>query len=415
MGTTKDIDTIVTELLVVKGNPIFQLSLAAKELFHSNFLYWIASRYPKLFNEVMKKLGVNIELSEESEKNIIEREYNHFDFCVCVLEQKKRKNSIEKKKISFVLENKFKSIPYIAQLEKYDNQIKKINGVKVGEELNIPRVLLTLATEFDGYDAKEKDNVNGWKVITYSDYIKAIRDVLSEYNLDTFGKELIDRYCSFVETIATGFNSMLNKALSWKQMLDVSKELEDIRLHDVWQKLYASKVFTQLENYTPIPEKDFSVMMKKVNNKEIIITAGNIYKELSYGTSGAYISVAIPVKVDDLWLCIIIQVQGHDYRIGFVAEKNFIVKKGQENKFADIIQPFTFLLKETSIKGKIGNKEDISNLETYCVFNSDYPFYYRKWANDDKLSDDNKMAEVLRNDIEAIKKNINIQNTIINI
>ena len=71
--------------------------------------------------------------------------------------------------------------------------------------------------------------------------------------------------------------------------------------------------------------------------------------------------------------------------------------------FADIIQPFTFLLKETSIKGKIGNKEDISNLETYCVFNSDYPFYYRKWANDDKLSAAN-MAEELKKDIETIQK-----------
>ena len=401
MGTTKDIDTIVTELLGVKGNPIFQLSLAAKELFHSNFLYWIASRYPKLFNEVMKELDINIELSEEFEKNIIEREYNHFDFCICKEDEKK------KKKISFVLENKFKSIPYEAQLEKYNGQIKKING-----KVDIPRVLLTLATKFEGYDAEKTDNVNGWKVITYSKYIEAIRDVLNEYNLDTFDKELINKYCNFVETIVEFMNKKLRDNLSWNKMLEVSKELEPLRLHDVWQKLYASKVFTQLENYTPIPEKDFSVMMKKVNNKEIIITAGNIYKELSYGTSGAYISVAIPVKVDDLWLCIIIQVQGHDYRIGFVAEKNFIVKKGQENKFADIIQPFTFLLKETSIKGKIGNKEDISNLETYCVFNSDYPFYYRKWANDDKLSDDNKMAEVLRNDIEAIKKNINIQNTI---
>lgn len=395
----------VVNLEQLKKNPVFQLSLSAKELFHSNFLYWIASSYPKLFNGVMKKLDVNIKLSEDSVENIVEREYNHFDFCICKEDEKK------KKKISFVLENKFKSIPYKAQLEKYNGQIKKING-----KVDIPRVLLTLATEFEGYDAENTDNVNGWKVITYSKYIEAIRDVLNEYNLDTFDKELINKYCNFVETIVEFMNKKLRDNLSWNKMLEVSKELEPLRLHDVWQKLYASKLFTQLK-YTPIPVKDFSVLMKNAssldqNQKPI---PGKIYKELSYGTSGAYISVAIPVKVDDLWLCIIIQVQGHDYRIGFVAEKNFIVKKGQENKFADIIQPFTFLLKETSIKGKIGNKEDISNLETYCVFNSDYPFYYRKWANDDKLSDDNKMAEVLRNDIEAIKKNINIQNTIINI
>ena len=408
MGTTKDIDTIVTELLGVKGNPIFQLSLAAKELFHSNFLYWIASRYPKLFNEVMKELDINIELSEEFEKNIIEREYNHFDFCICK-EVKTERSKKNKKKISFVLENKFKSIPYIAQLNKYDDQIRKINGLKENEKLNIPRVLLTLATEFEG----ERD-INDWKIIPYTLYIKALEEKCNSIKskIDLFDKELIDRYCSFVKTIVEGFNDLLILNMSWSDMLKVSEKLEIIRLHDVWQKLYASKVFTQLENYTPIPEKDFSVMMKKVNNKEVIITAGNIYKELSYGTSGAYISVAIPVKVDNFWYCIIIQVQGHDYRIGFVVEKNFIVKKGQENKFADIIQPFTFLLEETSIKGKIGNKGEIPEPKTYCVFDSDYPFYYRKLATDEKLSKYNKMADVLKNDIEAIKKNINIQNTI---
>lgn len=399
MGTTKDIDTIVTELLGVKGNPIFQLSLAAKELFHSNFLYWIASRYPKLFNEVMKELDINIELSEEFEKNIIEREYNHFDFCICK-EVKTERSKKNKKKISFVLENKFKSIPYIAQLNKYDDQIRKINGLKENEKLNIPRVLLTLATEFEG-----KRDINDWKIIPYTLYIKALEEKCNSIKskIDLFDKELIDRYCSFVKTIVEGFNDLLILNMSWSDMLKVSEKLEIIRLHDVWQKLYASKVFTQLENYTPIPGKDFSVMMKKVNNKEVIITAGNIYKELSYGTSGAFISVAIPVKVDNFWYCIIIQVQGHDYRIGFVVEKEFWKKN-----FKDIVEPFSSLLKKTSIKRKKGSTDNVSKSETYCVFDSDYPFYYRKWANDDKLSDDKTMAEVLRDDIEAIKKNINI-------
>lgn len=399
MGTTKDIDTIVTELLGVKGNPIFQLSLAAKELFHSNFLYWIASRYPKLFNEVMKELDINIELSEEFEKNIIEREYNHFDFCICK-EVKTERSKKNKKKISFVLENKFKSIPYIAQLNKYDDQIRKINGLKENEKLNIPRVLLTLAKEFEG-----KRDINDWKIIPYTLYIKALEEKCNSIKskIDLFDKELIDRYCSFVKTIVEGFNDLLILNMSWSDMLKVSEKLEIIRLHDVWQKLYASKVFTQLENYTPIPEKDFSVMVKKVNNKEVIITAGNIYKELSYGTSGAYISVAIPVKVDNFWYCIIIQVQGHDYRIGFVVEKEFWKKN-----FKDIVEPFSSLLKKTSIKRKKGSTDNVSKSETYCVFDSDYPFYYRKWATDEKLSDDNNMAKVLRTDIEAIKKNINI-------
>ena len=68
-----------------------------------------------------------------------------------------------------------------------------------------------------------------------------------------------------------------------------------------------------------------------------------------------------------------------------------------------------FIIEHT---GKIGNKGEIPEPKTYCVFDSDYPFYYRKWATDEKLSKYNKMADVLKNEIEAIKKNINIQNTI---
>lgn len=375
----------IVNLEQLKKNPVFQLSLSAKELFHSNFLYWIASSYPKLFNGVMKKLDVNIKLSEDSAENIVEREYNHFDFCICKEDEKK------KKKISFVLENKFKSIPYKAQLEKYNGQIKKING-----KVDIPRVLLTLATEFEGYDAKNTDNVNGWKVITYSKYIEAIRDVINEYNLDTFDKELINKYCNFVETIVAFMNKKLRDNLSWNKMLEVSKELEPLRLHDVWQKLYASKLFTQLK-YTPIPVKDFSVLMKNAssldqNQKPI---PGKIYKELSYGTSGVYISVAIPVKVNDNWFCVIIQVQGHDYRIGF------IVKKNQLDRFENIVKHFSDLLAGTKLKR--GTSGGIINRDTYCVYDSDYPFYYRKWADANKLSAAN-MAEKLKKDIETIQK-----------
>ena len=88
----------VVNLEQLKKNPVFQLSLSAKELFHSNFLYWIASSYPKLFNGVMKKLDVNIKLSEDSAENIVEREYNHFDFCICKEDEKKKQKRTQGEK-----------------------------------------------------------------------------------------------------------------------------------------------------------------------------------------------------------------------------------------------------------------------------------------------------------------------------
>ena len=81
-------------------------------------------------------------------------------------------------------------------------------------------------------------------------------------------------------------------------------------------------------------------------------------------------------------------------------------------KYKDCLATIRNWARNEKGKGKIGNKGEIPEPKTYCVFDSDYPFYYRKWATDEKLSKYNKMADVLKNDIEAIKKNINIQNTI---
>ena len=46
-----------TVINILKKSPLFNLSLSSKELFHSNFLYWIGQNYPlefgKLFAEYL--------------------------------------------------------------------------------------------------------------------------------------------------------------------------------------------------------------------------------------------------------------------------------------------------------------------------------------------------------------------------
>jgi len=97
---------------ILSSSPLFNLSLSSKELFHSNFLAWLAQHYPDFFVEICKELGCKADWSN-AEWNV-KREYKNFDLCITSDE-----------KIVMVLENKVKSIPTKAQLDEYVEKLKK--------------------------------------------------------------------------------------------------------------------------------------------------------------------------------------------------------------------------------------------------------------------------------------------------
>lgn len=166
---------------IYTNNAVFQLSLSSKELFHSNFLYWLAtdntlnpySKGPNLtqnfFNQLLNQFGSSLANTFNLDDYAVFREYEHFDFSIW---EKKRANSEgntsssaqnkdvkgeeslddndeeqnenAEKEVSYegtcdtkelgkavlVLENKFKSIPYQEQLDYYAGKILRINQPK---------------------------------------------------------------------------------------------------------------------------------------------------------------------------------------------------------------------------------------------------------------------------------------------
>lgn len=87
----KVIETVVVPLVrrllrkesveeALMASPLFQLSLSSKELFHSNFLYWLGKQYPRLFVAICKAWGCSIDWEDIGWH--IRREYKHFDLCV---------------------------------------------------------------------------------------------------------------------------------------------------------------------------------------------------------------------------------------------------------------------------------------------------------------------------------------------
>ncbi len=119
----------------LNASPMYNLSLSSKELFHSNFLAWLGNNKEtrQFFVAVIKEL-TKIELDFNGDWKV-EREDKNFDLCI-----KKDNDYI------LVIENKVKSIPSKAQLDRYVGKIE--DYYKKQNEYPTKFLLLTLANEF---------------------------------------------------------------------------------------------------------------------------------------------------------------------------------------------------------------------------------------------------------------------------
>lgn len=224
IGDNKMNDSFTNQLI---ENAIFQLSLSSKELFHSNFLAWLAEdeKTRNVFNIIMRNWTDDPNWEYNPEKMIIKREYNHFDFCICDKYEINKKEVVGR--VQFVLENKFKSIAYKAQLENYEEKVISLNQESFKNKYKsenkethqrLPKnwknrvehpdtkyVLLTLAEQF--VDKKAILDL-GWKIITYAEFAKILRNG-AKHICNSFHRELIEHYCDFIETFAQHTQALL--------------------------------------------------------------------------------------------------------------------------------------------------------------------------------------------------------------
>lgn len=248
---TNDAYTKAIEYL--KTSPMFNLSLSSKELFHSNFLYWIWKLDSTAFKCLIAKL-LNVspnDLKWGNEWEVV-REYNSFDLCVKYCDKESNNEETGASDVLLVIENKVKSIPYKRQLYKYVNKVKELYGLlKDGEDIvdrcgkttyrnktydfnvdscrsewpkhvqnryhkycqykSVKYILLTLPTHFpnapkeissEGKNSTIDDN---WEIVTYEKYIKILKElkISSSDGLDeqtkVYASKIIDDYIKFVE------------------------------------------------------------------------------------------------------------------------------------------------------------------------------------------------------------------------
>lgn len=200
---------------ILKSDALFNISLTAKELFHSNFLAWLLETYPEYIAQIL-------DLSEDiREEVLIKREMKNIDIAIC-------DKSIHQNPL-IIIENKVKDIITNKQLEVYDKKF---------EQNNIHKIILTLA------DIKHKKIIKHWHIITYKKLSKNLAKIKFDFKHEHH-KVYIQNYIVLISRLADLFDEALRHTSSelWlcSNFETIKKQLETIKFHDVYIKFLASQ------------------------------------------------------------------------------------------------------------------------------------------------------------------------------
>ena len=255
----------------LRKNPVFRMSLASKELFHSNMLAWLLesrsddeNNQPSEIAQALAKLF----MPDYTVLTVL-RERGHFDLLVVLLPAKDYNDTIKSNLTSIadffqnlgqlpevqedllksckfaVVENKFKSIPNKNQLEKYKKKAKIKFSKKIKmDDGNTTYYLLAPLVSLDNFE-----QCDGWERISWD----KILDVLSKTKekRDPFTATFMKYYADFLDNMLKLTKNIEEKLNStdkpaFPDWQDISK-LKKIRIHDFYVKLWFSVLLNKIK------------------------------------------------------------------------------------------------------------------------------------------------------------------------
>ena len=204
-------------------NPLFQMSLGSKELFHSNFLAWLFVQDPEFAANWLSSFDHLPDELSLRDNDPIDREKGNTDLWLHFNEG------------DIIIENKVKSVPYTKQLDDY--------AKKNGSSHSYLLLSLTKPEFFNGntYTCSFDNKTIDWFHISYGDVASAIRE---HFTTNTSNEQYANDYIDFID-----------KLDELAQLLPVNKEtdqydfawghtpidqgninLRKYRLHDLYTK-----------------------------------------------------------------------------------------------------------------------------------------------------------------------------------
>ena len=333
------IDNILERL---EQSSMFHLSLGSKELFHSNFLYWLSIVDRDTFLSVMHSLAKVDKFwwEDYSQDNIeIRRESRNFDLSIYVKTYPEKRKDGEIREVEtwipvLVLENKMKSLPRHDQLQEYTAKAfnewrqKKRNDnlANQWEEQPVSFILLSLFITEDfsancTYTHKYGKNKKTilvkatWEKNSYADlhrFLSAIR--IGEEN--SLNQKILCDYCQFIKALndlavnnwkINEDDSFVEKIYPWAVEGYTGDRQVQLRIDDIRQKVHYEQLKSLLEK--ALRTNGMKVMEAPFKK--------NSLDGLYYGTNFAHNIGILEISVKHGEESLFIQLQGNSYAHAF--------------------------------------------------------------------------------------------------
>ncbi len=223
-----DKNAILKNIKELDNNAIFSLSLTSRELFHSNFWAWLLRKYPKIFTSVFYP-----NYDGKSSVKVLREKYK-FDLLLKIDDE------------YIIIENKCKSVPNKAQLEKYYEKIKT-GKKKIVLVSYFKPLFLSTFSDFEEFISYEE---------LYSRLKKAFYNINSD-SIEKNDKVLIQSYIDFLAqlnefqaNITIKPDDKINDLWSVVKDNDIQKELDKINFQKSFERTYIIKLTEKvLENF----------------------------------------------------------------------------------------------------------------------------------------------------------------------
>lgn len=373
-------DAYTTAIDYLKTSPMFNLSLSSKELFHSNFLYWIWKLNPNAFKRLMATL-LDVTTNKldwgDDDKWEVVREYNSFDLCVKYCDRTEDvdgKTKIVSGDVLLVIENKVKSIPYKTQLKKYVDKVNELYGKRRKDDAKkVQYILLTLPTHFpdvpeeiSSTDCNWEFGDYKWKVVTYNKYIENLEDLLEDLDISysddldeqakVYPSKIIEDYIEFVKHLLVIYKEWTAKCYDKlgfiyydEQRKQCSKYLryitdaQDLRIHDLYHKSKYARICADIiSEFSGVLKGYYTTYKVGINLTEKDVckslendtdNTGYIVWEYNYTHGEPLVGVKIARRdKDGNLITYIIQAQSGVYEHGIIADHSKLKGEGTKDK-----------------------------------------------------------------------------------
>jgi hypothetical protein len=408
---------------LLKKSVTFNMSLGSKELFHSNFLYWISQTNQDFFLDIMRDLAghPNIHFWWEESNFEVKREYHNFDLCICVKYENNSKKADREDYILMpvlILENKMKSLPQTDQLKQYtkkalDLNKKARNKLAIDEktangndQASITFILLSLLGL--AIDTKFRlDNKDYfWEKKNYENLYNAFKASEYKEQLKGLALDIVNDYMKFIDSLSNlaknDWSFKSNDSFNQKLILP-NKVSEELRIHDIRDKI------------------NFQLLLKLIQ-EELVHNYPNF--KIFYGTYYSNQKALIDIWWEYGNVNLKIQLQGNVYKHAIEVPdkktqnldnycKNENINDDMINSFLnftegnEIFKNLVVEEKDGSIKimpkdNKQAGHKDYSN--KYCYYGKTFAYKYMTISSCENISIENVVKMIVKDVYKYYKK-----------